>query len=103
MMDIARKNFATDTKDDVGILNFTICYDIYLIFLQPPEVLAGSTLLQVIDKFALTNHKVSHEVISDNISEIYTIILLLWVLCEHARVESHRRYALVADVWFSAC
>ena len=47
--------------------------DIYLIFLQPPEipVLAGSTLLQVIDKFALTNHDVSYEVTSNNISEIY--------------------------------
>ena len=51
--------------------------DIYLIFLQPPEipVLAGSTLLQVIDKFALTNHDVSYEVTSDNISESYTLNL----------------------------
>ena len=90
MMDIARTNCTTDTKDDVGILNFTICCDIYLIFLQPPEVLAGSTLLQVINKFALINHNVSYEVTSDNISEIYikfcilaTPILSLW-LCERA-------------------
>ena len=31
---------------------------------------AGSTLLQVIDKFALTNHNVSHPVTSDNIGAL---------------------------------
>ena len=53
--------------------------DIYLIFLQPPEipVLAGSTLLQVIDKFALANHNVSYDVTSNNISEIYIKFCIL--------------------------
>ena len=37
---------------------------------QPPEVLAGSTLLQVIDRFALNNHNISHKVTSDNIGKL---------------------------------
>ena len=41
--------------------------------IQKPEDVAGSTLLQVIDKFALNNHNVSHPVTSDNIGIVCQI------------------------------
>ena len=40
---------------------------IVMLYMQSPEVVAGSTLLQVMDRFALNNHNTSHPVISDNI------------------------------------
>ena len=46
--------------------------------MQPhaPEVIAGSTLLQVIDQFALNNHNISHPVVmSDNIG----MFLVFWI------------------------
>ena len=37
------------------------------VYAQKLEDLAGSTLLQTVDKFALNNHNVSHPIMSNNI------------------------------------
>ena len=64
-------------------------------YLQPPEALAGSTLLQVLDKFALNNHNVSYEVTSDNIGKICLCmslhacgLLVIWVVYWFSMVDS---------------
>ena len=64
----------------IGLLSVNLIIYPYSDVIQPyaPEVIAGSTLLQVIDKFALNNHNVSHPVtiMSDGIGMFFLCIIV---------------------------
>ena len=42
---------------------------VFMPVIQKPDIIAGSTLLGVIDQFALNNHNIAHPVTSDNIGK----------------------------------
>ena len=51
--------------------------DTLFFYVKIVEDLAGSTLLQTIDQFALNNHNVSHQITSDNIGMYHIISMTL--------------------------
>ena len=71
----------------INLINNKILLVINVHTIQPPRGIAGSTLLKLIDRFALNNHNLSHPTTNlDNIGmineglHIYNNIIIIYVL-----------------------